>query len=269
MEATQSEAVLTIDQRESFERDGYLKFDPEVPSRVIEGVLADMEPKYLWQGQVRYEGGVVYQPGTVSPRIKNAWQISENVKAVATATKVLNLLRELFGRRPMPFQTLNFPKGTQQAIHSDAMHFVPAEPTYMCGVWLALEDIDMANGPLIYYPGSHRLPFARYEDVGFHADKSEFPDYARFIAARNEHYEQFVRDLIEQHGLEPEYGVLKKGQALIWSSNLLHGGAPHEDQERTRHSQVTHYLFEGSFAFHTPMRKEGDKEYWTEPEEIV
>jgi len=28
----------------------------------------------------------------------------------------------------------------------------------MCGVWLALEDIDADNGPLIYYPGSHRGP---------------------------------------------------------------------------------------------------------------
>jgi hypothetical protein len=268
METTQREAVLTSDQRQAFERDGYLTFDPEVPFDLMDRVRTDLESKYLYKGQVRYEGGVVYQPGT-SPRIKDAWRISDNVKAIATAPTVLKALQELFGRKPMPFQTLNFPTGTQQAIHSDAIHFVPAEPTYMCGVWLPLEDIDMTNGPLIYYPGSHRLPFAQYDDVGFDADQSEFPDYTQFIHARHVHYEQFVRGLIEQHGLKPEYGTLKKGQALIWSSNLLHGGAPHEDKDRTRHSQVTHYLFEGSFAFHTPMRKEGDKEYWTEPDEIV
>ena len=29
---------------------------------------------------------------------------------------------------------------------------------FMCGVWVALEDMDMENGPLVYYPGSHKLP---------------------------------------------------------------------------------------------------------------
>ena len=29
---------------------------------------------------------------------------------------------------------------------------------FMCGVWVALEDMDMDNGPLVYYPGSHQLP---------------------------------------------------------------------------------------------------------------
>lgn len=37
----------------------------------------------------------------------------------------------------------------------------------------------------------------------------------------------------------------KKGQALIWLSNLLHGGAKQNDPNRTRWSQVTHYYFEG------------------------
>ena len=48
-----------------------------------------------------------------------------------------------------------------------------------------------------------------------------------------------------EHGFEAQYGTIRKGQALIWSANLLHGGAPQRDRSRTRHSQVTHYYFEG------------------------
>src|SRR5262249_3213297 len=36
---------------------------------------------------------------------------------------------------------------------------------------------------------------------------------------------------------------VKKGHALIWAANLLHGGSPVADPDRTRHSQVTHYFF--------------------------
>ena len=47
----------------------------------------------------------------------------------------------------------------------------------MCGVWVALEDITEDNGPLHYYPGSHRLP-----------------DYDAFCP----HREKEMHDFIEQ-----------------------------------------------------------------------
>jgi ectoine hydroxylase-related dioxygenase (phytanoyl-CoA dioxygenase family) len=260
--------VLSREQKQNFERDGYLQFDPEISGQVLDGILADLESKYRFEpGQPEWEKGVEYTPGA-TPRIKDAWRLSSNVKAVALAPKVLSAIQELYGRQPIPFQTLNFVLGTQQAIHADSMHFRPAEPTYMCGFWLALEDIDMTNGPLVYYPGSHRLPFVDYENVGFAGVKDDYPTYMHFIWDRNAHYEQYVKGLLEQHDLTPEYGTIKKGQALIWASNLLHGGLHQEDKSRTRNSQVTHYLFEGSFAYHTPMRTEGEDEFWTTPDPI-
>ena len=72
--------------------------------------------------------------------------------------------------------------------------------------------------------------------------------------------------MVRDRDLQPAYGTIRKGEALIWASNLLHGGMPHVDKDRTRHSEVTHYLFEGSTAYRTPMRTEGDKEYWSHPD---
>ena len=68
-----------------------------------------------------------------------------------------------------------------------------------------------------------------------------------------------------------EYGLIKKGQALIWSANLLHGGSPAKDPNRTRKSQVTHFFFEGT-RYYTPlMSKDLSTEegiFWREPEWI-
>lgn len=258
-----TKAVLTEDQRSRFERDGYLIFDPKIPGEVIDRITSELAPKYPERG-THYEGEVIYQPG----RISHAWRVNDNVRRVATAPTVLRALEELYGRTMMPFHILNFRRGTQQAPHSDAMHFRPADPTYMCGVWVAFEDIHDANGPLVYYPGSHKLPFVNYEDVGFDAKKSDYPNYEKFIHERNWHYQQYVAGLLEQHGLQPEFGTIQNGQALIWAANLIHGGAPQTDKECTRHSQVTHYLPEDSFAYHTPMRTEGEQEFWIEAEMV-
>jgi hypothetical protein len=65
-------------------------------------------------------------------------------------------------------------------------------------------------------------------------------------------YERMWRHVVEASGIQPEYFHARKGQALIWAANLLHGGMPHRDDARTRWSQVTHYFFEDC-AYYTPM----------------
>ena len=42
---------------------------------------------------------------------------------------------------------------------------------------------------------------------------------------------------------------MKKGQALIWSANLLHGGDKINTPGASRHSQVTHYYFENCMYY--------------------
>ena len=55
-------------------------------------------------------------------------------------TGILSLFSTLYGRRAWPFQTLNFPVGTQQHYHSDSVHFSSVPERFMCGVWVDLED---------------------------------------------------------------------------------------------------------------------------------
>ena len=125
--------------------------------------------------------------------------------------------------------------------HSDTIHFNSSPKGYVAGVWVALEDIDMENGPLIYYPGSHKLREYGMEDFSLKPGKESYKKY-----------EAEIQQLVKEEQLTPSYGTIKKGEALIWHSNLLHGGSALKDPSRSRHSQVTHYFFAGCKYF-TPM----------------
>ena len=236
--------------REKYERDGYLILeDVGVTEEVLSGIVADLAGKYRPEGVRDFEDDVLYTPN----RIQDAWRISAKVRALALSPTIFALLEDLYGRRPLAFQTLNFNVGTQQATHSDAIHFNSMPPGYMCGVWVALEDIDLDNGPLVYYPGSHKLPELTMQEIGAESSGEDYPKYERHI-----------QDMIERDGLEPAYSTIRKGQGLLWASNLLHGGAPQRDLSRSRHSQVTHFFFEGC-KYYTPMLSEGDDVYWRDP----
>ncbi len=239
--------VASPAQREALDRDGFLVIEAVAPDETLDAIVAELDG--LYGKPPREEGGVRY----FHKRIQDAWKISENVKALALAPTVLTLLEELYGRKPLPFQTLNFLRGSQQAPHSDAIHFNTIPEGFMCGVWVALEDMDMDNGPLVYYPGSHKLPYARPADFGAEAKWANYPNY-----------EDYVADVIERDGLAPAYGTIKKGQAIVWAANLIHGGATQNDPTRTRLSQVTHYFFEGC-RYYTPMASEGENVRWRDP----
>lgn len=237
---------LSSTEREHFDRDGYLVLgDVGLPESTLDGVVADL--KGLYQGEYRLEpDGVAYS----RRRIMDYWKISESVKALALAPRILTLLGDLYGRKPLPFQTLNFRVGTEQPAHSDTVHFNSLPSGYMCGVWVALEDIELDSGPVVYYPGSHKLPEVTMEDVGPEADGIQYSEY---IAA-----------LIEREKLEPHYATLRKGEAFLWAANLLHGGSA-RGARRTRHSQVTHFFFEGC-KYHSPIRKRDGDIVWLHPE---
>lgn len=185
------------------------------------------------------------QKAGTSLRVQDAWTFDENVKRIACNEHIIALLSRLYGRQAWPFQTLNFPVGTQQHFHTDSIHFSSSPERFMCGVWVAMEDIDETNGPLMYFPGSHHWPIYTNEHIGkCIAEFKGKPTQAI--------YEAMWRDLVEAHGVKPQYFHAKKGQALVWAANLMHGGTKHRDPARTRWSQVTHYFFDDC-AYYTPM----------------
>jgi len=177
-------------------------------------------------------------------RIQDAWKFDEDVRAIAANQAMLDLLSKLYGRRAFPFQTLNFPVGTQQDAHSDSVHFSSLPERFMCGVWLAMEDIGPDAGPLFYYPGSHRWPIMTNALIGRRG-------YGSDLGSAQDPYGPAWQALVDANGAQADTFQARKGQALIWCANLLHGGSRQNDLRLTRWSQVTHYYFEDCI-YYTP-----------------
>lgn len=233
-------ALLSAEQARivsDFARDGYVIIDPEIPSEVIEEAARVTQP-YFRENYVPY-----YSDAT---RIQDAWTFLEPVREIAIAPKIIDILRILYQREPVPFQTLNFRVGSQQRTHSDTVHFSSIPHGFMCGAWVALEDVDARNGPLHYYPTSQRLPIYDMHDIGISGSFQQKP-YDNYPK-----YEDFVEALMLAEQLDRTEIKVERGQCLIWAANLFHGGSPIIDESRTRQTQVTHYYFEGCL-YYTPL----------------
>lgn len=239
-----SRQVLSAEQVDEFHQRGVLKFDFGFDQQLLDQIVEALDPLY----ESSYRDNPL-----VPTRVQDAWKKVDQVRRLAVDQRVLTALEQLVGRKPLPFQTLNFPVGTSQFAHSDTIHFSTMPEGYMAGVWVGLEDIDLDNGALIYYPGSHKLPYYSMQDLGLSQGYEHYHEY-----------EQCIQRIISEKELQPEYGQIKKGEAIIWHANLLHGGSPFKDTSRTRHSQVTHYYFEGC-KYYTPMESRPGKPRFRDP----
>lgn len=177
-------------------------------------------------------------------RIQDAWRQDADVHAIAANPDVIALLSKLYGRRAFPFQTLNFPVGTQQEQHCDAVHFSSVPERFMCGIWLAMEDCHLDAGPVFYIAGSHKWPIVNNAMIGRRGYGSE-------LNSAQDPYGAAWNAMVRVYGASREPFLARKGQALIWCANLLHGGLQQLDKRRTRWSQVTHYYFEDCL-YYTP-----------------
>lgn len=211
--------------REYFQENGYAIIDAGIDHAVLDQAVSALSP-YFGDERVEPKGVSYADPG----RIQDAWFADNSVWKIATSETVLSALKEIYGLEAEPFQTLNFYKGTGQPTHSDNIHFNCEPFGNMCGVWVALEDIGPDQGPLRIYPKSQQLEEMNYPDFGLEPGYDQYPQYLNGI-----------ENLIEEHKFEERRAIIKKGQAVIWAANVLHGGSPQNDISLTRKSQVTHY----------------------------
>lgn len=169
---------------------------------------------------------------------------SEIIRNIGNDKELLDFLSVLLDGQAKLFQSINFINGSQQKTHSDSIHMTTYPLGGLLGVWIALEDVDETNGALHYIPKSHKLPYflnSDYDNEGT-ALKIGKKSYRA--------YETFLEDKVKELGLKKEIFKAKKGDLLIWHANILHGGEPHTDKNRTRKSLVYHFFDENSVCYH-------------------
>jgi ectoine hydroxylase-related dioxygenase (phytanoyl-CoA dioxygenase family) len=197
--AATSPKVLTRDQVERFNRDGYL-----MPVRVFSSEEAADLRGYFDRLLAKYlaEGKDSYSISSAHLRHGRVWDVLTNPRIVA-------VVADLLGPSVVGWGSHFFCKmpgdGKSVSWHQDASYW-PLTPSKAVTVWVAIDDADRGNACMRFIPGTHVLGHLTYQ-------LSEM-DEANVL-------NQTVPD-IEKYG-DPVYAELKAGEASVHSDLLLHG----------------------------------------------
>ena len=177
-------------------------------------------------------------------KIMFAFHHSELLRQVVHDRRLLDLMDFLLGKRIKVFQSINFLTGSEQAAHSDSIHMTTHPLGYMIAAWIALEPITADNGPLIYHPGSHQLPYLLNEGYDHGGD--------RFVIGEEAHgrYEEAIAKAIRKGGFPAKELHAQPGDVLLWHANLLHGGKKMTTPNASRKSMVIHCFADDVLCYH-------------------
>lgn len=221
---------------EQFIRDGYAVLE----YRISDEALIDLNKALDWVIETKYQS---YSYGS-SQRIEQLHKHKDSVACLWRDPKVLKFLGKVFDAPALPCQTLTYVFGSQQDFHQDTIHLTPFPAGYMCGVWVALEDVREDSGELTIIPGSHRFPRVYRESVRCGPVRGN--NWTEFGQKVVTHWDS----LIKESGLQPLKYRPRKGSILVWHENLMHGGSIRQNPELSRRSIVSHYFAQGALAYY-------------------
>jgi phytanoyl-CoA hydroxylase len=222
---------------------GYIVLPGAVPAEDCEAIKADLGRAFE-HGDERLHVlkpgehfGTPLQPGTPQARMRvnDIYVYYESARRALFAEPIVRFLRLIFSGSPTLLQSLTFDKGSQQGIHQDTAYVVIDPPGALAASWIALEDVQPGSGELVYYDGSHRL-----DDFLF-SDRYKCWHHERDGAGQHDEYATTLVPRAEAAGLQRQRLLIKRGDVLVWSGNLAHGGGEVTDENLSRRSLVGHY----------------------------
>ena len=201
----------------------------------------------------------------ISLRVIDTYTQLRSARDVMFAPAIFRFLSLVFQRGSLAHQSLYFHRGSQQGFHQDTAFVRVSSPMELCASWVALEDIKENSGELMYLPGSHRFPEFLFggDSKWLHPGCGDLPQFFDHLNA-----------CAKRFGVEAQLFRPKKGDALIWSADLVHGGSFH-DGKHTRRSLVTHYCpvdIDPMYMYyggHTGKVKCGEGQYYSALEKVA
>ena len=217
-----------------FEDNGFAVLPGFFPAERVAAMNAEVE-RLFTSGELKFK---------YRNKLMFAFRHSEVLRQAAQDPQLLALLAALLGHEARLFQSINFLSGSEQHTHSDSIHMSTYPLGGLIAAWVALDEITLENGPLHYFPGSHKLPYylnADYDNEG----------NALLIGAKDySEYEAFIESRVRELGLQKQVFLARKGDVFIWHANLLHGGEAHTNKALTRKSMVLHYFSPDHICYH-------------------
>ncbi|HEX3431399.1 MAG TPA: phytanoyl-CoA dioxygenase family protein [Rhizomicrobium sp.] len=230
----------------TYHRDGFLVLPRFIPDHLVEDVNNEV-------AQLTSGGGGKYPKVTVDlihhpfsgrkrlpevpleafrgpVKINDLFLESDIIRKCVQYKPLLNILKRCLGGEPLICNSLNFLYGSQQPQHYDTWYMPPPVENAMAVASICLDDVTPDNGPLFYYPGSHRIPPFRFSHGRLEMVPQEMGECEKYVRASLASFSMRERQF---------YG--KRGDVFIWHAQLLHGGAPIRDLSATRRSLVTHF----------------------------
>lgn len=239
---------LSAEQAEKLSRfssQGYLTFSLDVEPQVYDDIEATVAA--LWRDKpdhVAFAYQSILKPFACadevtdrrpSYRIADLHSVSQGALQLYLNRRVFDFVEQVLGAPAVATQSLYFEYGSQQALHRDPVFVQTQPPSHLVAAWIALEDIDPRSGPLVYVPGSHRLPYYQLA-----AGEHRF-DHKRHGEPEIRAMEEFDRQQMRDAKLAVEPFTPRRGEVLLWHHSLLHGGSTPEIPVLTRKSFVVHF----------------------------
>ncbi len=205
--------LVTAEQREAFERDGYFVTDPIFGHELLDATAADFEElRRIMDAERTEDGG-----DSINIKGRNfIWDMHDKSAAarnLAVGETISQLAMELIGddvRLYWDQAVTKAPRtGGKFDWHQDSGYY-PIVPEEYLTIWLPLHDVNEHNGTLGAMPGSHRWGLQE------HTKAEDSPD------------------LVGYQGDDPGVTIdVEKGRAIAMSSMCLHRSGPnHSDQPR-------------------------------------
>ena len=178
-------------------------------------------------------------------KLNDLYLLSDLVRETVIAGRISHILEALLDAPPVICNSLTFEYGSQQPDHFDTWYMPSRVLNGMVASWIAIDPVTDTNGPLRYYPGSHKIkPFAMNPEgltlqQRILARSRDKPDYVQKFGEFREYID---RELKARKIEKPVVFHAQPGDLLIWHSQLFHGGVPITDgYTHTRKALVTHY----------------------------
>jgi phytanoyl-CoA hydroxylase len=253
----------------TFEREGYLHLTnalpPEQCDLLLDSFRNEVKPDprpMLRQRSVTYQPHRITRCGYVENALLDVHRtdlyeqrhFASSVQKLLSSPTLQYFLQGVLGPNPTLVQSMYFEtcKGTPD--HFDCYFITVPAIRCMTGAWIALESIAPDAGAFYVYPGSQDHQFTQhvnapalqqmladythYAKLAIHGHQA---DSQRSVARAAINCKRVLEELIDAAGWRKVAPPMQKGDAILFSSGILHGSHMPKS-EASRNSLTAHFI---------------------------